>query len=178
MNLYIPCGDRPILVDGWLNIDGWHDGKRKSKVDAVCDMRSLPFKNSQFDEVYCCHGIEHIPKPDHVPAIREFKRVTRRGGTVRLAVPDMEAIICVIYHSTPEWGYDHLWGDQKDAGRFHYAAFTKEILTGLMEKAGLHRIREWKPGRPRFQNEDSSNWFRALDDGKIPLSLNLEGVRL
>jgi ubiquinone/menaquinone biosynthesis C-methylase UbiE len=49
------------------------------------DATKLPLRNEAFDVVFCIETLEHIQ--DDKSAIKEIERVTKRGGTVILAVP-------------------------------------------------------------------------------------------
>jgi len=46
----------------------------------VGDARHLPFQAGAFDSVVSFHALHHIPEPEQ--ALREFRRVTRRSGSV------------------------------------------------------------------------------------------------
>jgi SAM-dependent methyltransferase len=50
------------------------------------DATHLPFRAGAFDAVVANHCLEHMDDPDGV--IREIGRVTRRGGSLYVAVPD------------------------------------------------------------------------------------------
>lgn len=177
-SLYIPCGRKPVRSENWINVDGWMDERRKTRVDAVADMRALPFRCGSFNEIYCCHGIEHIPRPDHYPALTEFRRVLAKKGILRLAVPNIEAMIYFVYNSARlKWAEDHFYGDQKEPGRFHYFAFSRKTLSRLMKDAGFLHVREWDPYAHGIGGRDDASWWAWLGDRKIPFSLNLEGVK-
>ncbi|MET1414489.1 class I SAM-dependent methyltransferase [Roseibium sp. HPY-6] len=50
----------------------------------LADMRTLPFKNEEFDLVMCAHTIEHLPDPE--TALAEALRVLKPGGTLILVL--------------------------------------------------------------------------------------------
>ncbi len=67
------------------------------------DVRKLPFKRGSFDVVFCISTLEHVGKDNSLygageeqdvtgipQALRELKRVLRRGGRVLLTVPTGE----------------------------------------------------------------------------------------
>lgn len=43
----------------------------------VCDVEKMPYKNSCFDFIYCCHVLEHTNNPEK--ACKELMRVGKRG---------------------------------------------------------------------------------------------------
>ena len=47
----------------------------------------LPFNDSEFDNVVCVEGLEHIENPAN--AIREFSRMIKSGGRLIISVPNI-----------------------------------------------------------------------------------------
>ncbi len=47
----------------------------------------MPFDDQTFDQIVCVEGLEHIENPSN--AIREFSRVTKKGGTLVVSVPNI-----------------------------------------------------------------------------------------
>ena len=47
--------------------------------------KKFPFKDGEFDEVYCSHVLEHVD--DLVAVMREIHRVTKRNGRVIIRAP-------------------------------------------------------------------------------------------
>ncbi|HKN74641.1 MAG TPA: methyltransferase domain-containing protein [Candidatus Acidoferrum sp.] len=57
------------------------------------DLREgVPFPDETFDVVYHSHVLEHFSKQTACTFLRECQRVLRRGGTIRVAIPDLEKI--------------------------------------------------------------------------------------
>ncbi|WP_247000085.1 class I SAM-dependent methyltransferase [Halosolutus gelatinilyticus] len=54
------------------------------------DMRRLPFRNGAFDGVWSCASFLHVPRPDAVETLREFRRVLADAGIVYLSVKRSE----------------------------------------------------------------------------------------
>jgi predicted SAM-dependent methyltransferase len=85
--LNLGCGQR--FHPGWVNIDiqAAHQAVRS------WDLRQeLPFPDGSFDAVYHSHVLEHFSKTDGVSFLQRCFRVLRSGGTIRVAVPDLERI--------------------------------------------------------------------------------------
>lgn len=118
------------------------------------------------EEIRASHVLEHFPVREVEDVIREWVRVLKPGGWLRIAVPDF-AVICNLYQEmragkikdVPVAGY--LMGGQQDANDYHKAVFDKDTLTALMDVAGLTDIQQW-------QSEIS-------DCANLPVSLNLKG---
>lgn len=49
------------------------------------DITAIPFEDDFFDVIICCHVLEHIP--DDALAMKELRRVLKRGGWAVLQVP-------------------------------------------------------------------------------------------
>jgi SAM-dependent methyltransferase len=56
------------------------------------DMFYLPFKDESFDLVYNSGVIEHFPDPQNTNAVREMARVTKKGGSIVIIVPNSGCI--------------------------------------------------------------------------------------
>ncbi|MGX1808414.1 class I SAM-dependent methyltransferase [Nocardia sp. NPDC055321] len=50
----------------------------------VGDARQLPFPAAEFDRVTARHMLYHVPEP--LEALREFRRITKPGGTIVVAI--------------------------------------------------------------------------------------------
>jgi SAM-dependent methyltransferase len=53
---------------------------------SVGSVYNIPFKDGEFDTVVAVHLLEHLDKPEE--ALRELKRVLRKGGKLILIVPN------------------------------------------------------------------------------------------
>ena len=85
--LNLGCGKR--FHPDWINVDfvAWDD------IVVSHDLRQgVPFPDRKFDVVYHSHLLEHFPKADALPFLRECYRVLKPGGIIRIAVPDLERI--------------------------------------------------------------------------------------
>lgn len=84
------CGGRnPVSPGEFLNVDIVD----LPKVDVVFDItKRFPMENGVIEEIFSAATLEHLRKPhvDHV--LKEFFRVLRPGGMVRVSTPDLEAI--------------------------------------------------------------------------------------
>lgn len=52
--------------------------------------KGLPYAATTFDAVYASHVLEHLSPADGATLVVEMRRVLKRGGILRLAVPDLE----------------------------------------------------------------------------------------
>jgi len=62
-------------------------------VDYCCDCRSIPVPDNTFDEIAAFHVIEHMEWLQAEVAIREWHRVLKPGGILKIATPNLRYII-------------------------------------------------------------------------------------
>lgn len=80
-------GNNPIhFGDSVIHID------LSDNADIKVDLnKKLPFKNEEFDTVYCSHALEHLESPYLV--LKEFKRILKSDGTLIIALPNPHFIL-------------------------------------------------------------------------------------
>jgi predicted SAM-dependent methyltransferase len=89
--LHLGCGN--IYKDGWINIDNNSDNNIQ-KLDLNWDLRNpLPFPDSSVDFVYNEHFLEHLTVEEGLSAIKDFFRVLKPNGVMRIAMPDLERTV-------------------------------------------------------------------------------------
>jgi predicted SAM-dependent methyltransferase len=86
--LNLGCGER--FHAAWENLDLRPADASVQKWDLQAD---LPFPEESFDVVYHSHVLEHFSKGEGLRLLERCKRVLRRGGTIRVVVPDLERIV-------------------------------------------------------------------------------------
>lgn len=84
------CGGRnPVRPGEFLNVDI----VPLPKVDLVFDIRKrFPIDSGVIAEIFSAATLEHFRKSDVHHILREFSRVLRPGGVLRVSTPDIEAI--------------------------------------------------------------------------------------
>lgn len=111
MKLNLGCGD--AVVDGWINVD-YAIGARLIKLplfgfinralhitNRTWDKRILihdlttpfPWQDAEADAIYCSHTFEHFTRDQGRMFLARCHRVLRLGGTIRIIVPDLRAIV-------------------------------------------------------------------------------------
>ena len=166
--LHIGCGD-VILPPPFENLDG----RDIKGVDYVSTVYPLPFEPDTFDLVYSSHVLEHFHRNETLNVLKEWFRVLKPGGILRLSVPSFENIIKIYELSGEiESVTGPFMGGQTYDTNFHYNVFDKNYLTKLMEDTGLIAIHTWDYKRTShskyFDFSQATTW-------EIPISLNLEG---
>jgi len=144
-----------------LNIGGEVEGYVCVDRKLGSEAYPLNYPDNYFDEVRASHVLEHFARADVEKALREWVRVLKPGGSLKIAVPNFDWII--LHRDDPKW-QGWLFGGQTDEDDFHRCAFTEPILRGVMRVAGLQLIQSWQD-----EIEDCS---------RLPVSLNLTGVKV
>ncbi len=81
------CGNN--WREGWINIDVVSNSPYVKAYDL---RKGIPLENESADFVYSSHMLEHLGKREAENFIRECFRVLKKGGIIRIAVPDLETI--------------------------------------------------------------------------------------
>jgi SAM-dependent methyltransferase len=109
------------------------------------------------------HVLEHFPHGQIADVLKEWVRVLKPGGELRIAVPNFEWIAENYVAGQPINTQGYVMGGQIDEADFHKAIFDKRSLTRQLAGAGLMLIREWKS--------------ELQDCAALPVSLNLCGTK-
>ncbi len=156
------------------------DGLPFPHVHYLSRVEKLPmFADNFADLVYACHVLEHLSHQKLVEILQEWGRVLKKGGVLRLSVPDFDKIIHIyekenhdIYRIIPPLMGTHESGDFD----FHRAVFNKSYLTDILLKAGFSSVREWDPETaPYYSFKDWAGPRKV--HGIYSIGLNLEGVK-
>jgi predicted SAM-dependent methyltransferase len=108
VRIHFACGKRPFA--GWINIDyvPYSPGP-----DVLLDLRRpLPLRDNTVDLMYSEDFIEHVDLAHGRCILREWYRLLRPGGALRLLTPNLRVLATkYVERSTGflEW-YSHHWG--------------------------------------------------------------------
>jgi SAM-dependent methyltransferase len=170
--LHLGCG--MIDAPGFINVD-LLDAPHIHLQTAV-DNLSV-FADESVDLVYASHCLEHFGYRHRRTVVQEWVRVLKRGGWLRLGVPDFAVIARSYAAGTPIAEIEGpLLGGQDHRLNFHGAIFDEPSLRALMTSVGLTDVRTWDPatvGDHGFSDEANSVVLSGTQ--MVPLSLNLEG---
>lgn len=121
----------------------------------------LPDADGSVDEIRASHVLEHFSHREVGAVLRDWARVLKPGGLMRIAVPDLQHIASGYIARRPGPWQAYLMGGQVDEHDVHKCAFDRSNLDSIMRECGLVAIHEWKS---------------EIDDcAKLPVSLNLGG---
>jgi SAM-dependent methyltransferase len=123
----------------------------------------LPYADASVDCIRASHVLEHFPHAQIADVLKEWTRVLKPGGELRIAVPNFEWIAENYVAGQPINTQGYVMGGQVDEADYHKATFDKRSLTQHLAAAGLMLIREWKS--------------ELQDCAALPVSLNLCGTK-
>ena len=162
-------GSGNVILPGFINLDI----RREANPDIIADVKKLPFNDNSFNLVYSSHILEHFPRNETEELIREWVRVIKEGGELRLSVPSIEQLILIYKESKKlETIIGPLYGGQDHSFNFHHTIFDEPALKGLMLKCGLVAIHRWD--FKRTSHGDIWDYSQA-ETYDIPISLNIAG---
>ncbi len=87
VKLNIGCGTD--YKKGWINIDNNSDNNIE-KLDLNWDLRNpLPYDDNSVDFIFHEHFMEHLTVEEGIQSTKDFIRVLKPGGVLRIATPDL-----------------------------------------------------------------------------------------
>lgn len=147
------------LGSGAVEMDGYQNRDIKGGHCAY----PLPDADGAADEVRASHLLEHFSHGEVESVVKEWARVLRPGGKLKIAVPDFDLVVKAYSNgmrNDPRLELT-LFGGQKDADDYHKSLFNEDKLKALLEGAGLVDVKRWESDAP--------------DCSAYHVSLNLEG---
>jgi len=138
------------------------DIREEVKPSVVCDLRSIPVPEQIFDIVYSSHTLEHFGINNVQQILKEWVRILKVGGELRLAVPNLRhvgyrlAMDRII--GTDLWT---LYGEQDYPKNFHAMGFTPNTLKALVESLNCFEDIQIEEGNP-FGEPNALNWTIQL----------------
>jgi len=176
MKLHIGCGKR--FLPGYKHLDVIDF----DHVDFVCDARKLSMIDAAtVSEIYACHVLEHVERCEVATVLKEWRRVMKPDGILRLAVPDFEAIVREYEENRDLNRFQGLlYGGQTYDFNFHHVAFDYRSLSAFLQEAGFSDIRryEWQAFLPEGYDDYSRSYLPHMDfeHGRC-MSLNIVARR-
>ncbi len=180
IKLHLGCGKR--YLPGYIHIDL----ADYPHIDYRHDVRTLPmFKDSTVDLIYASHVIEYFDRIEVMDVLKEWYRVLKEGGILRLAVPDFEALVQVYLRYRdlnlilgPLYGRWEIPGTGKIV--YHKTVYDFSSLKEVLEKVGFRNVRKWNwrevfVGEYEGYDDYSQAYIPHMDkENGILISLNVE----
>ena len=176
--LHLGCGPRHIA--GWYHVDALPLA-HVDHVGPVDDLAWIP--DGAVGIIYASHVLEHFGRHAYMNVLREWRRVLRPGGVLRVAVPDFGAAARLYASDALPRGIEDvrglMSGGQKDEYDFHFNVFDEASLTVALSDAGFASVRrwDWRTTEHAHIDDFSQAYLPHMDkvNGTL-VSLNLEGI--
>lgn len=192
LKLNIGSGD--IKLDGYTNLDGKFGD----------DITHLKYPNNSVDEIYASHVLEYFDQFECIDVLREWNRVLKKGGIIRIAVPDFYQLSrlysiekkeikinlprgkeIIIPQITPLKIRDiigPLFGrmEMGDKVIYHKQVFDFDTLSELLYRTGFKRIKTYdcENVKPFKDIDDQSHaYLPHMDKKGWLISLNMEATK-
>src|SRR5690348_17011631 len=166
IKLHLGCGKRDFGTS-WDHIDAIEAPHIKSH-----DVTKLPYETSSVDVIYASHLIAYFDRDEIILVLKEWKRVLRADGILRIATPDFKALT-QLYARKNGSNLDELLGPMygKMGSIYHKTCYDFYSIIELLSSVGFKRIRKYnRDMTDHSRYDDHSN---AKIDGQL-ISLNVQ----
>lgn len=135
----LEIGSGPKPKEGYVHFDI----RKLPGTDVVGDAKKLPFKDSEFFEVYSRFFLEHLPRKDARLALKEMLRVLCPGGSVEIIAPNLAHFARMFLEEKgqkKEWALNKIYGFENYPEDHHFFGYDFETLKGFLEEAGFYEV--------------------------------------
>jgi predicted SAM-dependent methyltransferase len=185
LKLHLGCGEN--YIPGFIHIDL----DNHPHIDHQLDIRNLEiFEDNSVNLIYSSHSLEYFDRVEVKAVLKEWNRILKRGGVLRLAVPDFEAMVKV-YLKYGDLNHQGLLGPlygkwpYKSAGEkidtfYHKTTYDYKSLEKVLIQAGFKQVGryQWQETIHKDYDDYSQAYIPHMDkDNGILISLNVEAVK-
>ena len=179
LKLHLGCGAK--YIPGFFHVDAL----AYPHVDRQAMVERLDFlSNDSVELIFASHVLEHFGRHEVDNVLREWHRVLRPGGILRLGVPDFAACARLYVEGKLLNGINDIMGliigGQRDSHDFHQMIFDRPTLEARLKAVGFSQCRlwDWRSTEHRQVDDYSQAYLPHLDKEHGTLvSLNLEAIK-
>ena len=167
LKLHLGCGSR--IMDGWVNIDINTISERNvklgrdeptSEIDLKHDLLTpLPYESESGDFIYNEHFFEHFAYTDGAKMLKDWHRVLKPNGILRMAMPSIEGVLKVYSRPGRFKKLSSILNDKtRTKGIFlnkvfrsfgHRFLYDWETLEKIMMDSGFRDLKRCRVGKSR-----------------------------
>lgn len=178
MKLHLGCGKR--YIPGFIHVDALP----AKHIDIVGPVEHLPLEDASVSLIYASHILEHFGRYEYKAVLKEWFRVLKPDGILRLSVPDFAACAAIYYESGLANGLSGLVGlivgGQRDGYDFHKMVFDEDFLRHELLDTGFREVQrwDWRTTEHAAVDDYSQAYIPHLqkESGRL-MSLNLEAIK-
>lgn len=177
IKLHLGCGKRNF-GPSWVHIDG---GDFPHLIGN--DITKLNFENNSVDLIYASHVLEYFDRMEVIDVLKEWNRVLKVGGVLRLAVPDFESMTNLYKSGYPlETFLGPLYGKMLMGEKviYHKTCYDFNSLKLLLESNNFGNTQkyDWRNTEHSEIDDHSQAYVPHMDkqNGTL-ISLNIETLK-
>ena len=178
ININMGCGRRDFGKD-WVHIDGGDYTHLDSN-----DIFNLSYEDNSVDLIYASHIIEYFDREEVEDVLKEWIRVLKPDGILRLAVPNFEEMVSLYMECDYqlEKFLGPLYGRMSMGNEviYHKTTYDFKSLTSLLESLDMKDIQkyDWRETEHSEFDDHSQAYIPHMDkDTGTLISLNIECKR-
>ena len=178
VKLNLGCGKRDFGSD-WIHIDG----ADYPHIDSQ-NIESLDYRDKSVDLIYASHVIEYFDRREVLPVLKEWKRVLRIDGVLRIAVPDFYqmARLYLVDSYDLEKFLGPLYGKMMMLKKtiYHKTVYDFNDLKELLEEVGFRNVKkyDWRETEHSEFDDHSQAYIPHMDkENGTLISLNVECLK-
>ena len=178
VKLNLGCGNRNFGSD-WIHIDGAEYPHLDSQ-----NIESLDYRDKSVDLIYASHVIEYFDRREVLSVLKEWKRVLRIDGVLRIAVPDFYqmARLYLVDSYDLEKFLGPLYGKMVMLKKtiYHKTVYDFNDLKELLEEVGFRNVKkyDWRETEHSEFDDHSQAYIPHMDkENGTLISLNVECLK-
>lgn len=182
IKLHLGCWSR--YIQGFIHIDLLD----MEHIDYQCNIDNLSmFENDTVSLIYSSHNFEYFDRDKAKEVLKEWRRVLKPKGILRIAVPDFDKLI-EVYQNTgeinnilgPLFGKMNIKTQKEEIEIYHKTVYNFTSLVKLLNESGFEDVvkYDWRDSVHRDYDDHSQAYFPHMDkENGILISLNVEAVK-
>jgi SAM-dependent methyltransferase len=134
--------------------------------------RRFRFEDDSFEAVYASHLLEHLDPGVAEACLKEVHRVLRPGGILRVAVPDLDAVVAQYDPTDPDGFLAGLYdahSGRRSRTSLHRWMYNARSLEELLRRVGFGEVErcEYRQGRcPDVEQIETRQWSLFMEGTK------------
>ena len=181
LRLHLGCGHRHL--EGYTHVD--IDNLPHIEYPNT-DLRDLSmFEDSSVDLIYTCGSFEYYDREEAVKVLKEWRRVLKTNGILKISVPNFESVVKVYEKYGDLDGIGILgplfgkWRINNEKFIYHKTVYDEKSLSTLLQNQGFKKIKKYDAHNflPKDYDDYSLAYVPHLDRSGIQMQLNLECVK-